>query len=84
MEHFRGQLTRNGQVIVDQVDGRLDVEAGPGGATFWVGYFNVPAGQAVERDEPFELLLADGRSGRIRIQRVNQSAAGMTASFGRG
>ena len=84
MEQFRGQLTRNGQVIIDGVEGRLDLETGPGGATFWTAYFGVPAGQTVERDEPFELHLADGRSNKIRIQRVNQSAVGTTASFGRG
>ena len=84
MEQFRGQLTRNGQVVIDHVEGRLDVESGPGGATFWTGYFSVPAGQSVERDEPFELLLGDGRSKKIRIERVNQTAAGTTASFGRG
>jgi hypothetical protein len=84
MEQFRGQLTRNGQVVIDQVEGRLDIETGPGGATFWTGYFAVPPGQAVERNEPFELLLANGRSSKIRIERVNQSAGGVTASFGKG
>jgi hypothetical protein len=84
MEQFRGQLTRNGQVIIDNVEGRLDIETGPGGATFWTGYFAVPPGQTVERDEPFELLLSGGRKSKIRVERVNQSAAGMTASFGKG
>jgi hypothetical protein len=84
MDQFRGQLTRNGQVIIDQVEGRLEIETGPGGATYWAGYFVVPPGQTVEREEPFELLLANGRSSRIRIERVNQSAGGMTASFGKG
>lgn len=84
MEQFRGQLTRNGQVIIDSVEGRLDVETGPGGATFWTGYFAVPPGQSVEREEPFELLLADGRRHKVRIERVNKTAAGTTASFGKG
>ena len=52
--------------------------------TFWTGYFAVPPGQAVQRDDAFELLLGDGRRNKIRIERVNQSSAGMTASFGRG
>lgn len=84
MEHFHGQLTRNGQVVIDHVEGRLDIETGPGGATFWTGYFGVPPGQAVERDQPFELLLGDGRCNKIRIERVNRTSAGVTASFGRG
>jgi hypothetical protein len=84
MEQFRGQLTRNGQVVIDHVEGRLDIESGPGGATYWAGYFSVPPGQSLGRDEQFELLLGDGRSNRIRIERVNQTAAGITVSFGRG
>ena len=56
MEQFRGQLTRNGQVIIEHVEGRLDVETGPGGATFWTGYFAVPPGQSVEREEPFQQI----------------------------
>lgn len=84
MEAFRGQLTRNGQVIMESVEGRLDVDIGPGGAQSWAGYFAVPPGQTVEREEPFELVLGDGRRNKIRVERVNQSAAGMTASFGRG
>jgi hypothetical protein len=83
MEQFRGQLTRNGQVI-SNVEGRLDIDTGPGGATFWSGYFAVPPGQTVQRDDTFELVLADGRRNQIRIERINQSAAGTTASFGRG
>lgn len=83
MEAFRGQLTRNGQTIIENIEGRLDIEVGPSGAQTWSGYFAVPAGQSVELEEPFELVLGDGRRNKIRVERVNQSAGGTTASFGR-
>jgi hypothetical protein len=83
MESFRGKLVRNGQVLVDDIQGRLDIDVGPSGAQHWSGYFNVPAGETVELQEPFELVLTDGRSNKIRVQRVNSSGQGTTASFGR-
>jgi len=81
MEHFRGRLTRSGNVIVESVEGRLTVDVGPNGAARWTGYFNLPPGATVELNEPFELALQDGRTSKIRIERLNQTAAGSTASF---
>jgi hypothetical protein len=83
MESFRGKLVRNGQVLVDGIQGRLDIETGLGGAQHWSGFFSVPGGQSVEIQEPFELVLDDGRSNKIRVERVNTTGQGTTASFGR-
>ncbi len=82
MQPFRGKLTRNGRVIIDDIRGRLEVDVGPDRSERWSGFFGLPAGENVEREEPFELVLDDGRSSRIRVERVNQTAQGASASFG--
>jgi hypothetical protein len=82
MQPFRGKLMRNGQVVIDNIQGRLEVDVGPNRTERWNGFFSLPSGENVEREEPFELVLDDGRSGKIRVERVNQTAQGMSASFG--
>jgi len=82
MQPFHGKLMRNGRVLIDPIQGRLEVDVGRDGVERWSGFFSLPAGQNVELEEPFELVLDDGRSGKIRVQRVNQTAQGMSASFG--
>ncbi|MBY0522719.1 MAG: hypothetical protein K2R98_04950 [Gemmataceae bacterium] len=81
MDSFRGNLMRRGQTIIEGVEGRLTVDVGPQGAERWSGYFTLPAGNTVELEEPFELVLSDGRSGKIRVDRVNQTGQGSSASF---
>lgn len=82
MQPFRGKLMRNGQVVIDNVQGRLEVDVGRDRSERWSGFFGLPSGENVEREEPFDLVLEDGRSAKIRVERVNQTAQGMSASFG--
>lgn len=83
MDAFSGTLQRNGQVIVDSVSGRLSVEWTPNQDQAWSGFFNMPAGSNVELGEVLELVLTDGRMAQIKIERVNQTGAGVSVSFGR-
>lgn len=81
MEEFRGKLVKNGQTIAEGVNGRLTIDYGANRVPMWSGYFTVPAGAPVQLQDHFELVLTDGRSGKIRIERVNTTAQGIFASF---
>lgn len=81
METFRGQLKRDGQVVVDGVEGRLSIDNHPARGQLFSGYFTVPAGSTVAINESYELALADGRSSKVRIERVNATNQGQFASF---
>lgn len=81
MENFRGQLKRDGQVAIDGIEGRLSIDNHPVRGQLYSGYFTVPAGSSVAVNDVFELALQDGRTGKIKIERVNASAQGQFASF---
>jgi hypothetical protein len=83
MDAFTGMLLRNGEVVADGVSGRLSVEWSPSQDQAWSGFFTMPAGSHVELNEVLELALTDGRRAPIKIERVNQTGAGMSVSFGR-
>jgi hypothetical protein len=81
MNPFHGKLLRDGQVVVDGIDGRLTIDYTPTHTELWSGFFTVPAGQTVQLNDRFDLVLDDGRTGKIRIERVNVTGQGSFASF---
>jgi len=81
VENFRGQLKRDGQVAVDGIEGRMSIDNHPVRGQLYSGYFNVPAGSSVAVNDVYEFALQDGRTGKIKIERVNASAQGQFASF---
>lgn len=81
MENFRGKLTRDGQDVIAGIEGRMTVDNHPVHGPQFSGYFTVPAGSSVAIRESYVLALEDGRSGKIRIERVNATGQGQFASF---
>jgi hypothetical protein len=82
MTPFKGKLVKDDQTVFDNLDGRLTIDPAPGGGEWWSGFCTLPAGQMVALDEHFDLVLDDGRSGKVRIERVNPYPHGTSISFG--
>jgi hypothetical protein len=83
MDAFTGTLLHNGQVLSEEVTGRLSVDYLPNQVEAWTGFFSLPPGGYVELGDVLDLSLSDGRTGKIKIERVNQTSAGTSVSFGR-
>lgn len=81
MENFRGKLTRDGQDLIAGIEGRLTVDNHPVHGPLFSGYFTVPGGSSVAVRDVYSLVLEDGRSCKIRIERVNATGQGQFASF---
>ena len=81
MQPFKGKLLKDGQVIADSVTGRLDVDPGPTAASNWTGFFSVSEQAQLAVGDICDLLLDDGRSNRIRVERVNVASFGVAVSF---
>jgi hypothetical protein len=81
MEQFSGKLVRDGQTIAEGVSGRLSIDFSPTREQRWSGFFNVPPGLDLKVNDHFELQLVDGRSGKIKLERVNVTTQGMFVSF---
>ena len=73
MERFRGQVIRHGQVLLKDVAGLLQEGTGSDGVQLWWGDFEVPYGCYLGTGE-YELILDEGRSGRILITHVSQDS----------
>jgi hypothetical protein len=77
VHHFRGKLLDGDQPRLDPADVYLQYHATPGDqGQGWYGYFLVAFETAVEPGGAYTLQLADGRSGRLRIDHVSPDAAG--------
>ncbi len=81
MNPFRGKLTKDGQSVAENIEGRLTIDPAPGGGEWWSGYCTLPAGQTVALEEVFDLVLDDGRAGKVRVERVNPYPHGTSVSF---
>jgi hypothetical protein len=81
MEQFTGNLLRDGQEIAQNVTGRLTIDLGAVREERWSGFFNMPAGVEVKVHDVCELRLSDGRTGKIRLERVNVTNQGTFVSF---
>ncbi len=71
MERFQGQLKRDGQDEAIPVEGTITVDVLPSGTEAWSGYFTLPHGQLLKYGDNVDLTLADGRTQRLNIVRVN-------------
>jgi hypothetical protein len=66
----RGKLLRMGRVVLDSLDVTLQ-DPPPGSAAGWTGSFGVPATMTTPHaGGSYQLQLADGRTGPIRVERV--------------
>jgi hypothetical protein len=79
MEFFQGQLVKNGEVFIDDVEGELEIRPTTEGATSWSGYFRLPSSQPLTLPDQYLLVLDDGRvgvilAGEIRTRRRAQVA----------
>lgn len=81
MEQFQGNLVRDGQTLASGISGRLTIDFSPTREQRWSGFFNLPAGIEVKVSDICELQLSDGRSGKIRVERVNVTNQGTFVSF---
>lgn len=84
MNPFKGKFQKDGQIVADHIDGRLTIDPAPGGGEWWSGFCTLPAGVTVHLEDTFDLVLDDGRAGKIRIERVNAYPQGTSISFVRG
>jgi hypothetical protein len=73
MRQFRGQLYWEGNVVLEDIRGTVQVHQplvssrlhpGP-----WSGEFELPVGRTAQAGGPYELRLSDGRVGQILVQR---------------
>jgi hypothetical protein len=81
MQPMMGQLKQNGHLVVDNVRGNLEIEVKRDGSENWSGYFVLPAGTQVNNGEAYDLVLTDGRTKKVEINRVNIYPSQTTASF---
>lgn len=81
MEQFTGNLVRGGETLASGISGRLSVDFSPTQEQRWSGFFNLPAGVEVKIHDVCELHLADGRTSRVRLERVNVTNQGTFVSF---
>jgi hypothetical protein len=82
MEQFQGNLVRGGQTLAENVSGRLTIDFSPTREQRWSGFFNLPTGVEVKVNDVCELILSDGRIGRVKLERVNVTNQGVFVSFG--
>jgi hypothetical protein len=81
MQALTGQLMRDGQVVADGLNGKFEIEVKRDGSESWTGFFSLPSGATVNVGEAYDLVLADGRSKRIEINRVNVFPTGTSVGF---
>jgi hypothetical protein len=76
-----GQVKRSGQVIADGVRGMYEIEVKRDGSENWTGYFIVPAGVEVKLGDHLDVVLTDGKTKTIEVNRVNVAPTQTTVSF---
>lgn len=81
MENFRGNLVKAGQPVIEGIEGRMTIDNNPVRGQMFSGYFTVPGSVPLKVHDVYELVLQDGRSSRIKIDRVNTTSQGAFASF---
>lgn len=87
MHHFRGKLLDGDRVRLDPADVFIQYNSAPGAPRdHWLGYLRVAAEGAVEAGADYVLRLEDGRSGPLRVERIDPDDSGkFRATFvGRG
>jgi hypothetical protein len=81
MQPLTGQLKKDEQVVADNLQGRFEIEVKRDGTESWTGFFNLPSGVTVNVGEQYDLVLTDGRSKKVEINRVNAFAAQTSVGF---
>ena len=66
-EYARGRLEHAGVVVFENIDVLLHVNAGTAGEGSWYGSFTAPSPHSLEPGMYCDLVLEDGRRGRILI-----------------
>ena len=83
MERVRGKILLDGEkVIFDNVDIGIEIiEPLPSGVKAWYGAFTVEGLSGVEPGGPYRLILEDGRSGDMLINKLEMSSTRTTVFF---
>jgi hypothetical protein len=81
MNPFKGNLLKDGIAIAENIEGRLTIDPAPTGGEWWSGYCMLPAGAVVNLEDICDLVLNDGRSGKVRIERINPYPHATSISF---
>jgi hypothetical protein len=71
MERFRGKVMDGGRVLFEGIEGTLTQQAGQGGQRSYSGFFSVPSGVPVRTGKAYRLLLDDGRSAEIILEKAS-------------
>ena len=82
MEHVKGRVSRDNEVLHEDLDIAMDLfETKPGGKRY-KGCFQIPPGPSgLDVVGPFQLDLDDGRSGSFSSPRIQQRQSGIKVSF---
>ena len=82
MDHFRGKLFHEEQVVLDLVDGYLGSHLKRNGNKEWFGTFEFASDQLsrVASGERFRLVLEDGRAGNVFLDLHNSNSPGKSAA----
>ncbi len=82
MERVRGKILDGEKVVFDNVDIGIEIIEPPlSGVKTWYGAFTVEGLSGVEPGGPYRLILEDGRSGNIRINKLKSSSSWTTVLF---
>ena len=81
MDSFQGKLTKDGKAVIENVTGRYNKDFGPNRNEIWTGFFSLPQGVSLAVAEEYDMGMSDGKTSKIKIERVNQTSAGTTVSF---
>lgn len=71
-----GTIKDDENVILEGVEIWLNVTESPSGLRDWRGRLEVPAGSDIENAGNYQLVLDDGRSGKILVKRIEQRIPG--------
>ncbi len=82
MERVRGKILDGEKVVFDNVDIGIEIIEPPlSGIKTWYGAFTAEELSGVEPGGPYRLILEDGRSGNIRINKLKGSSSRTTVLF---
>lgn len=83
MEHFKGRIELDGEVIAERVVGLLQIRIDGSGRKRWQGSFDADADYNLRSLGTYRLVLDDGRSGEIIFADM-QPLAGRVVFVGSG
>jgi hypothetical protein len=77
MNHFRGKLLDGEKVFVEPLNVYIQFHPSTTGSrSGWYGYFLLPEGVKVAPGSDYRLILADGRTGDLKVEELSEDETG--------